>query len=70
MEEKEYYYPVVDCEHEGDMRSAVREVESAGGIVVRTEWDGRDCGEAYIVFRIPQGQTKQDMEQKLGTFYM
>lgn len=70
MKETEYYYPIVDCEHEGDIRSAVCEVVNAGGIIVRTEWDGRDCGEAYVVFHIPQGQTKKDMEQKLGRIYM
>lgn len=45
-----YHYPVVDCEHEGDMRSAEFEVTDAGAKVIDTYWDGEDCGDAYIEF--------------------
>lgn len=45
-----YHYPVTDCEHEGDIRSAESEVIEAGGNVIDNYWDGEDCGDAYIVF--------------------
>ena len=43
------FYPIVDCEHEGDISSAEREVEAAGGEIQSSYWDGRDCGEAFVV---------------------
>lgn len=41
-------YYVVDCEHEGDIDYARMEVVNAGGKVITSEWDGEDCGEAYV----------------------
>ena len=41
-------YFVCDCEHEGDISRACKEVRELGGKVITTEWDGEDCGEAYI----------------------
>lgn len=52
MATKIYHYPIIDCEHEGDIRSAEFEVTKAGGEVLDTYWDGEDCGEAYIEFAV------------------
>ena len=41
-------YSVCDCEHEGDISHACMEVTKLGGEVITTEWDGEDCGEAYV----------------------
>ena len=49
---KIYHYPITDCEHEGDIRSAEYEVENAGGEIVSTYWDRNDCGEAYVEFTV------------------
>ena len=38
MATKIYHYPIVDCEHEGDIRSAEYEVTKAGGEVLGTYW--------------------------------
>ena len=53
MATKIYYYTIVDCEHEGDIRSAEYEVTKAGGEVLSTYWNGKDCGDAYISFTAP-----------------
>ena len=44
-----FLYAVTDCEQEGDIEAAVGEVIRAGGEVCGTEWDGKDCGEAYVI---------------------
>ena len=58
-----FRYDVVDCEHDGDMRSAENEVRryvnQFGGEVTDTYWDGEDCGDAYIECRIPFGSLEQ-----------
>lgn len=53
MATKIYHYPITDCEHEGDIRSAEFEVRKAGGEVLDTYWDGEDCGDAYVSFTAP-----------------
>lgn len=56
---KEVYilYPIIDCEHEGDISRAEYEamqyVKPMGGDVIDSYWDGRDCGEAYVTCSIP-----------------
>lgn len=66
---RKYRYAICDCEHEGDIRYAVHEVEEAGGNVVDTEWDGNDCGEAWVIFTLKKGVTRQQIEKELGTIY-
>ena len=63
--DKTYYYNVPDCEHDGDIRDAVSEVEDAGGKVVGTYWDGEDCGEAYVEYTVPEGVDPDDVYRKL-----
>lgn len=60
-----YHYPVVDCEHEGDMQSAEFEVTDAGATVVDTYWDGNDCGEAYVEFTVTDNMADKVCD-KLG----
>ena len=43
-------YDICDCEHRGDVNSAVHFIEGLGCKVVEAYWDGHDCGEAYIRF--------------------
>lgn len=47
-------YFVVDCEHQGDIDRACDEVRELGGRVLTTEWDGEDCGEAYVYCEMPK----------------
>lgn len=68
-DKNKYRYAICDCEHEGDIRYAVHEVEEAGGNVVDTEWDGNDCGEAWVIFTLKKGVTRQQIEKELGTIY-
>lgn len=68
-DKKQYRYAICDCEHEGDIRYAVHEVEEAGGNVVSTEWDGHDCGEAWVIFTLKKGVTLQQIQKELGSIY-
>lgn len=45
-------YSVTDCEHNGDIQSAVNHLKRLGCNVTGTYWDGHDCGEAYVNFTI------------------
>ena len=63
--EKVYRYFVADCEHDGDLRNAAAEVETAGGVVTDVFWDGCDCGEAYVEFTIPSNKDKDTVLRKL-----
>ena len=58
-----FEYNIVDCEHEGDIRSAENEVNNyiipLGGQIITTFWDGNDCGEAYIICEIPFSQLEK-----------
>lgn len=49
-------YSVCDCEHQGDIDYACGEVRELGGEVITTEWDGDDCGEAYVYCLIDADQ--------------
>lgn len=62
---KHYTYTVADCEHEGDIRDAISEVEEAGGMFVSSYWDGHDCGEAWVEFMIPVTKKPEDVLRKL-----
>ena len=42
-------YRVTDCEHHGDMDSSTSYLRSIGCNVIESHWDGKDCGDAYIV---------------------
>lgn len=48
---------ICDCEHEGDVWRAECEVGKLvvpmGGEVTDSYWDGSDCGEAWVTFKIP-----------------
>lgn len=55
-------YHVTDCEHEGDLLWASQEVRSLGGKVLTTEWDGQDCGEAYVYFLMRDEQLQHLMQ--------
>lgn len=50
---------VYDCEHEGDIRATKNEciewfIENNIDYEIRSiYWDGQDCGEAYVIFSIP-----------------
>lgn len=50
-------YPICDCEHEGDISSAECEVRKAiagnNGEIICSYWDGEDCGDAYVLCKIP-----------------
>lgn len=57
-------YFIADCEHEGDIRRAEQEVTAAGGFVDGTEWDGHDCGEAWVYFHC---STAEELEKACKT---
>ncbi len=67
METKEYIYYVADCEHSGDIAHAIMEIQEAGGTVIERYWDGHDCGEAYVVFTLPQGCTPEEFMNRIET---
>ena len=67
------YYPVVDCEHEGDIRSAEDEVFDAGGSIQASYWDGEDGGEAFVVVHSDSVEELEAVREHLGvrcTIYM
>lgn len=41
-------YHIADCEHNGDINSAIAYINRLGGKVTDRYWDGHDCGEAYL----------------------
>lgn len=45
-------YFVCDCEHQGDIDYACSEIRDLGGKIIKTEWDGHDCGEASVYCEI------------------
>lgn len=45
MEKIYGYYPIVDCENEGDIRTAEKEVQDAGGIVDKVISNPKDTDE-------------------------
>lgn len=65
MKAKKYKYNVVDCEHDGDIAHAIMEIQEAGGTVIERYWDGQDCGEAYILFTLPQGCTPEEFIKRI-----
>lgn len=46
-------YFIADCEHRGDVDRAISYVESIGGKVISSYWDGHDCGIAYLEISLP-----------------
>ena len=62
-------YFVADCEHEGDIERAKRKVINAGGIVDGYEWDGNDCGEAWIYYHCDSKKALEQVENKIGNGY-
>jgi len=59
-------YPITDCEHEGDIISAIHEVENAGGIFDGQEWDGEDGGDARIYFHCKDAEQLLKVKKILG----
>lgn len=51
-------YYVADCEHNGDIQWAINYLRNKFNIhsIGETYWDGRDCGEAYVEFTIPESR--------------
>ena len=45
-------YNIADCEHNGDISSAVSYINRLGGKVTGQYWDGHDCGEAYLEIEV------------------
>lgn len=66
MKTKKYIRNVVDCEHNGDIAHTIMEIQNAGGTVIERYWDGEDCGEAYVVFLLPQGCTPEEFMKRIG----
>lgn len=66
-----FQYDVVDCEHNGDVLSAIHRVENFinpyKGEVVDSYWDGRDCGEAWVECVVPYEATEEIL--KKGFFF-
>ena len=70
------YYKVYDCEHEGDITNAIKEVTEAGGIVedVIDEYKDTDEGiddyyesrDWYIVFHCENDEKFNEVRKKLG----
>lgn len=58
-----FRYYVTDCEHLGDIsyyeRKCRKYVETLGGKITETYWDGEDCGEAWIECTIPFDKLEQ-----------
>lgn len=46
-------YYIADCEHRGDIERAKSYINSIGGKVLSSHWDGYDCGEAYLEISLP-----------------
>ena len=76
IEMKHGYYRVCDCEHEGDIETAKREVTEAGGIVDDAISENKDTDEEiddyyeskewYIVFHCENEKTFKEVCKKLG----
>lgn len=49
-------YYVTDCEHFNDVYSDAKYLRSLGCVVEDTCWDRKDCGEAYIKFRVSESR--------------
>ena len=49
-------YCVPDCEHIGDIRRAENMLRDMGCSVLTSQWDGKDCGEAYVKFMFPENK--------------
>ena len=66
-ERKHYtmYYPIVDCENEGDISSAEMEVVHAGGEIQCSYWDGNDCGDAYVLVHSDNLQELEQVRERL-----
>lgn len=76
---KHGYYKVVDCENEGDINMAEREVREAGGIVDNVISENKDTDEDiddyyesknwYIVFHCESEKRLYEVCEKLGSFW-
>ena len=76
---KHGYYKVVDCENEGDINKAEREVREAGGIVDNVISENKDTDEDiddyyesknwYIVFHCESEKRLYEVCEKLGSFW-
>ena len=76
---KHGYYKVVDCEHDGDIEAAEREVREAGGIVDKVISENKDTDEEiddyyeskdwYIVFHCESDKRLYEVCEKLGSFW-
>lgn len=52
-------YYIADCEHNGDISSAVAYINKLGGRVTSQYWDGHDCGEAYLEIEVSEDLFKK-----------
>ena len=61
-----FRYNIVDCENNGDIVAAVNKVESFlksyDGRLIDSYWDGKDCGEAWIVCVVPPDRVAEVLE--------
>lgn len=62
-------YYVADCEHDGDINRAISEVRNAGGTVDGYEWDGNDCGEAWVYYHCDSKEALEAVKSKIGDGY-
>lgn len=60
---------ITDCEHMGDVRSAIADVEKLGCHVIDAYWDGHDCGEAYVLFEFSEERFVQVYEKMPYAFF-
>lgn len=64
---------ICDCEHEGDVWNAECEVRDLvvpmGGEVADSYWDGNDCGEAWVICKIPYNHDNIMKLIETGDFY-
>ena len=64
---------ICDCEHEGDVWHAECEVRDLvtpmGGEVTESYWDGHDCGDAWVICKIPYNYDNIIKLLETGDFY-
>lgn len=76
MEKFTEHYPITDCEHEGDINYAIKEVEEAGGIfdkVISVKKDDADeiddyyeSQDWYVQFHCNSIEDLESVRKKLG----
>lgn len=63
-------YYIADCEHRGDITRECEYLKEIQGIkILDTYWDGKDCGEAYIIFEFSSDIFKNVYNKLPNAFY-